>query len=89
MLFEFLSRYCETDELRVEDQAEQRAMWNLCCLLEKELVALFDSDYAKLLQSARYRLRNKDDDCEPGAAPKRGPAAHEANSIVPGAGRHR
>jgi hypothetical protein len=36
VLFEFLSRFSDTDELRVEDQAEQRALSNLCCLLEKQ-----------------------------------------------------
>ena len=56
VLFEFLSRYNDTDELRLEDQAKQRALWNLCCLLEKELVEPFNPDYVKLLQSARDRL---------------------------------
>ncbi len=85
MLFEFLSRYSDTDELRFEDQAEQRAMWNLCCLLEKELAESLGPDYAKLLQSARDRLRDKgDDDSELGAAPNAGPAAPDDNSNAPG-----
>ncbi len=40
-LFESLSRTVElTNEFRVlvDDQAEQRALWNLTCLLERELV---------------------------------------------------
>jgi hypothetical protein len=30
-----LRRYSETDQLSVADQAEQRALWNLQCVLEK------------------------------------------------------
>lgn len=83
VLFEFLSRYSDTDELRVEDQAEQRALWNLCCLLEKTLVEPFNPDYAELLQSARNRLRDRDDkDSELGAAPNGGPATRLGNSGV-------
>jgi hypothetical protein len=75
VLFEFLLRYSDTDELRVEDQAEQRALWNVCCLLEKELVEPFNPDYVKLLQSARDRLRDKGrGDSEPGASRNGGPA---------------
>lgn len=70
VLFEFLSRYSDTDELVLEDQAEQRALWNLCCKLEKELVEPFNPDYVKLLQSARDRLRDKwDENGEPVAQP--------------------
>jgi hypothetical protein len=45
VLFEFLSRYSDTDELNVVDQAEQRALWNLCCVFEKTLVTPFSKDY--------------------------------------------
>jgi len=70
VLFECLSRYSDTDELRVEDQSEQRALWNLCCLLEKQLVEPFKPNNVKLLQSARDRLRDKDDEnSEPSARP--------------------
>jgi hypothetical protein len=31
-----LGRYSETDCLTIEDQAEQRALWNLHCLFERE-----------------------------------------------------
>lgn len=85
VLFESLSRYNDTDELRVEDQAEQRALWNLCCLLEKELVEPFNPDYMELLQSARNRLRDKDDeDSEPGAAPNGGPGTQLGSSGATG-----
>jgi hypothetical protein len=36
VLDEFLRRYSDSDRLFIEDQAEQRALWNLACLLERE-----------------------------------------------------
>lgn len=81
VLFELLSRYSDSDELRIEDQAEQRALWNLCCLLEKQLVEPFKPDYIELLQSARNRLRDAyDDNQEPTAPPNGGPATPRDNS---------
>ena len=63
VLFEWLSR---TDELTndfgdlVVDQAEQRALWNLTCLFERELVQPFAADYAELVDQARERLRDRE-----------------------------
>ena len=59
VLFELLSRYSNSNQLAVEDQAEQRALWNLQCLLEGQLVEPFRSDYDDLLRNARDRLRDK------------------------------
>ena len=58
VLFDLLSRYCDTDVLAVEDQAEQRALWNLLGLFEKQLVEPFRLDYGELLATARERLRD-------------------------------
>jgi len=58
VLFEFLSRYSESDTLSVMDQAEQRVLWNLCCLLEKQMCEAFRPDYDELLNRARQRLRD-------------------------------
>lgn len=58
VLFEFLSRYSDTDALSVDDQAEQRALWNLQCLLEAKLVESFRPDYDQRLAAARDRLRD-------------------------------
>lgn len=58
VLFEFLSRYSDSDSLSLVDQAEQRALWNLCCLLESRLVEPFCPDYAALVTAARDRLRD-------------------------------
>jgi hypothetical protein len=60
VLFDFLARYSEHNELRIDDQAEQRVLWNLCCVLEKSLPELFDSNYKKLLADARSRVRDQE-----------------------------
>ncbi len=60
VLFEFLQRYSDSDTLRIDDVAEQRALWNLACALEKVLVAPFSADYPALLTNARARLRDGD-----------------------------
>jgi len=60
VLFEFLSRYSDEDKLIVEDQAEQRVLWDVQCVLEKELVEPFMPNYSALLDSAREMVRDKD-----------------------------
>jgi len=87
VLFEFLSRYCERDELRVEDEAEQRALWNLCGLLAKQSVEPFEPDYRELLQSARNRLR--EDDGKTSDAPTGGFRASPPPQEKPGADAQR
>lgn len=59
VLFEFLQRYSNTDRLSIEDQAEQRALWNLCCVFEKHLTLPFEKNYSDLLAEARNRLRDE------------------------------
>jgi hypothetical protein len=59
VLFEFLQRFSNTDKLVIEDQAEERALWNLCCVFERNLLAPFDKEYSELLQEARDRLRDE------------------------------
>lgn len=58
VLFEFLQRFSETEKLAIADQAEERALWNICCLLEKCLAEPFSSNYVRLLAQARARLRD-------------------------------
>jgi hypothetical protein len=58
VLFEFLSRFSDTESLVIVDQAEQRALWNLLCLLETQLVEPFRPDYRELIRLARNRLRD-------------------------------
>ena len=59
VLFEFVRRYSDTGSLTIVDQAEQRALWNLCCVFERGLLAPFEGDYLDLLQQARDRLRDE------------------------------
>ena len=61
VLFELLQRFSETEVLSIEDKAEERALWNVCCLLEGQLVEPFATDYSSLLASARARLRGTSD----------------------------
>jgi len=60
VLFELTRRFSDTDKLTIEDQAEERALWNLCCIFEKKLVILIDIAYSAALQAARDRLRDED-----------------------------
>ncbi|CAN5288823.1 hypothetical protein BH20ACI2_BH20ACI2_26690 [soil metagenome] len=60
VLFEFLSRYSDTDSLTVEDQAEQVVLWKLCCCLERELVEPFQKNYGELLSNARNAVRHEE-----------------------------
>jgi len=56
VLFDFLSRFSDTDKLTVEHPSEEQALWNLCCILETELVEPFKPNYLELLQKARSAL---------------------------------
>jgi hypothetical protein len=58
VLFEFLARFDDKETLSIEDQAEERALWNVHCLLQKQLVEIFDPNYKALVKAARDRLRD-------------------------------
>ena len=61
VLFEFLSRYSDEGKLSIEDQSEQRALWNLTCILEQVLVEPFSENYwSDIISAARERLRDKE-----------------------------
>ena len=57
VLFEFLARFEESELLQIIDPAEERALWNIHSLLQKQLVMPFSSEYRSLLKIARNRLR--------------------------------
>ncbi|PHQ15126.1 hypothetical protein [Marinobacter profundi] len=59
VLFEFVRRFSDTDQLSIEDQAEQRALWNLCCVFEKTLHQAQDISYEKFIAQCRDRLRDE------------------------------
>ena len=58
VLFEFLERFSESGKLVLEDQAEQRVLWDLTCILEQKLVQPFALNYEELLSQARDRVRD-------------------------------
>lgn len=59
VLFEFVRRFSDSDKLTIIDQAEQRVLWNLCCILERGALAPLAGNWTDLLQQARDRLRDK------------------------------
>lgn len=59
VLFEFLGRFNKSDDLtRFEDQSEQRVLWDIECILEKELSEPFRVDYHNIVKKAREAVRD-------------------------------
>ena len=58
VLFEFLSRFSDTDKFFIEDRSEKIALWGLTNLLEKNLVEPFRKDYDLQLVQARKELND-------------------------------
>lgn len=58
VLFELLHRINETEELRFEDQAEQRVLRNVEGVLEKQLVEVISPGYHDYLIEARQAVRD-------------------------------
>ena len=58
VFFEWLSRFNEKPQQAFEDQAEQRVLWDIEAMLQKQLVEPFASDYRELLEQARARVRD-------------------------------
>jgi len=61
ILFEYLRRCDEEGTYRFIDQAEKRVLWNVECLLERQLTAIFDQNYLALLKDAWAAIRDKED----------------------------
>jgi hypothetical protein len=59
VLFDLLSRYSESDRIEIEDQSEQRVLWDICCLLESGLSEPLQPEYKSLLLEAREQVRDK------------------------------
>jgi hypothetical protein len=58
VLFELVTRFSDTDKLTVEHPAEARILWDVCCLLERQLGPdPRDPDWARLLAEARERVQ--------------------------------
>jgi hypothetical protein len=61
VFFEFVRRYSETKRLVLEDQAEQRVLWDLCAMLESALHEPLTPRYVQLLAQARAAVRDATD----------------------------
>ncbi len=59
VLFELLSRFSDEEILKIEDQSEDRVLWNILCELEKILDAPFSEKYAELLEKARKNIQDE------------------------------
>jgi hypothetical protein len=57
VLFEWLSRFNQNDNVAFEDAAEQRVLFDLESKLESSLTAPLEPNYKGLLAEARSRVR--------------------------------
>ena len=58
VLFEWLTRTGDARAETLVDLAEQRALWSLEALLEREIQSVVRPDYNRLLDSARQTVRD-------------------------------
>ena len=58
VLFEFLARFSKDESLSIEDQAEQRVLWDVECRLERALAEPLMSNYDEFLAAARNQVRD-------------------------------
>ena len=61
VIFEFLSRYSDTGSLSIEDQAEQRVLWDMCASLESQLHEPISPNYDEILRNSRDSVRDSTD----------------------------
>lgn len=58
VFFDWLARFNRRDPVGIEDQAEQRVLFDLEAMLESTLTAPLEADYKGLLAAARGRVRD-------------------------------
>ncbi len=58
VLYEWLTRFNQRDDVEFVDQAEERVLCDLEAMLEKVLVVPLQSDYAETLSQARSNVRD-------------------------------
>lgn len=60
VLFELLTRWYEEslDTLLIKHQAEQRVLWDIQCILERQLTAPFQADYQDQVIAARHAVQD-------------------------------
>lgn len=59
VLFELTRRFSDSDKLSIEDQAEERALWNLCCIFEKTMHQESNLEYKDFIAKCREKLRDE------------------------------
>ena len=61
VFFELLGRINELKEFdQIQDQSEQRVLWDIECLLEKQLSEPFKGEYQEIIRKARNKVRDKE-----------------------------
>ena len=60
VLFELTRRFSDSNKLNIEDKAEERALWNLCCIFEKTLHQESEIEYKEFITQCRDRLQDED-----------------------------
>lgn len=61
VLLNWLFRFNENDNtIFFEDQAEERVLWDIEAVLEKNMLEIFGSNYTELLSKARAKIRDKE-----------------------------
>ncbi|MGQ0827530.1 MAG: hypothetical protein ACT4ON_03940 [Bacteroidota bacterium] len=60
VLFDFLVRFNQIKNNPLfEDQAEQRVLYDVECILEKKLTETFRKDYIDVIKEARNKIRDE------------------------------
>jgi hypothetical protein len=70
VFFDWIARFNEREDVVFDDQAEQRVLWDIECILESALAEPFAPNYDQLLAAARENVREMRGyiDAEPGSA---------------------
>ncbi len=58
VLLDLLTRINATSPLTLEDQAEQRVLWDLESMLERQVTDVFSGNYRERVQAAREAVRD-------------------------------
>lgn len=55
-----LNKTTQTKRFEFDDQAEQRVMWDIESILEKQLPEVFADNYTDIIKQARLEVRDKE-----------------------------
>ncbi len=58
VLVDFLIRFRDDEELKIEDPSEEQLLWDLCAMLESKVPELLDKNYKELLAKAREIIKS-------------------------------